>query len=145
MRSSPKIVVTDSKDVHSSVYVDTSAFGRVMLEEPDKKAIQRDLAKFDQSVASRLLRVELRRVGRRENALEEADRLLDSVLLIPLDEDVLAAAETISPTGVGTLDAIHLATAVRLVDAGELDALMTYDKRLAEGAREHGIAVLSPS
>jgi len=116
-----------------------------MLEEPDKKAIQRDLAKFDQSVASRLLRVELRRVGRREDALEEADRILDDVMLIPIDEGILAAAEAISPTIVGTLDAIHLATAVRLADDGELDALMTYDKQLATGAREHGITVLSPS
>ncbi len=116
-----------------------------MLEEPDKKAIQRDLAGFDQSVASRLLRVELRRVGKREDALAEADLILDDVLLIPIDESVLAAAETISPTSVGTLDAIHLATAVRLVKAGELDALITYDKRLANGAREHGITVLSPS
>ena len=87
----------------------------------------------------------MRRVGRREDALTEADLLLDDVLLIPLDEHVLAAAESISPTTVGTLDAIHLATAVRLFKAGDLDALMTYDKRLAEGAREHGIPVLSPS
>jgi uncharacterized protein len=137
--------VTDSEDARSSVYVDTSVFGRVMLEEPDKKAIQRNLATFDRSVASRLLRVELRRVGRREDALEAADRILDSVLLIPLDEDVLAIAETIAPTTVGTLDAIHLATAVRLAKAGELDALMTYDKRLADGARAHGLTVLSPS
>jgi uncharacterized protein len=116
-----------------------------MLEEPDKKAVQRDLAKFDRSVASRLLRVELRRVGKREDALEEADLILDGVLLIPLDETILATAETISPTTVGTLDAIHLATAVRLAEAGDLDAVMTYDKHLAEGARKHGIAVLSPS
>ena len=68
------------------MYVDTSVFGRVILEEPDKTAIKRDLAKFDQRVASRLLRIELRRVGSREDALEEADRILESVLLIPLDE-----------------------------------------------------------
>jgi uncharacterized protein len=135
----------DAEDAQSSVYVDTSVFGRVMLEEPDRKAIRRDLAKFDQSVASRLLRVELRRVARREDVVEAADRILDDVLLIPMDEAVLAAAETIAPTTVGTLDAIHLATAVRLSKAGELDALMTYDKRLADGAREHGIMVLSPS
>jgi predicted nucleic acid-binding protein len=136
--------VTESKDERSTVYVDTSALVRVMLEEPDKRAIQRDLARFDQSVASRLLRIELRRVGRRENALEEADLLLDGVLLIPLDERVLSAAESIAPTTVGTLDAIHLATAVQLAEAGELDALMTYDKRLAYGARAHGLEVLSP-
>jgi uncharacterized protein len=137
--------VTDSKDARSSVYVDTSVFGRVMLEEPDKKAIQRDLAQFVWSVASHLLRVELRRVARREDALTEADRILDDVVLIPMDEAVLKAAETISPATVGTLDAIHLATAVRLHKAGELDTLMTYDKRLADGAREHGLTVLSPS
>jgi hypothetical protein len=34
---------------------------------------------------------------------------------------------------------------VRLSEAGELGALMTYDKRLAAGAREHGIEALSPS
>jgi predicted nucleic acid-binding protein len=136
--------VTGSKK-RSTVYVDTSVFGRVILEEPDKAAIKRELATFDRSVASRLLRVELRRLGGRESVLEEADRILDSVQLIPMDETVLAAAETISPTTVGTLDAIHLATAVRLAKAGELDAIMTYDKRLADGASKHGITVLSPS
>ncbi len=139
------MIDSEHKDTRSSVYVDTSALVRVVLEEPDKKAIERDLSKFDQSVASRLLRVELRRVGRRENALEAADQILDGVLLIPIDESVLAAAETIAPTRVATLDAIHLATAVRLAEAGELDALMTYDKQLANGAREHGITVLAPS
>ncbi|HXB63782.1 MAG TPA: hypothetical protein VNV42_02790 [Solirubrobacteraceae bacterium] len=62
-----------------------------------------------------------------------------------IDETILAAAETIAPSVVRTLDAIHLATAIRLVGAGQLDALMTYDKQLADGAREHGIMVLSPS
>lgn len=53
--------------------------------------------------------------------------------------------EALSPATVGTLDAIHLATAVRLAEADKLDALMTYDKRLATATREHGIKVLSPS
>lgn len=134
-----------AESAQSSVYVDTSVFGRVMLEEPDKQAIERDLAGFDQTVASRLLTVELRRVGRREDSLKAANTILNGVQLIPLDESVLTAAETISPTNVGTLDAIHLATAVRLAKDGELNALMTYDKRLADGAREHSIEVLSPS
>jgi predicted nucleic acid-binding protein len=137
--------VTDSETRPSSVYVDTSVFGRVLLDEPDRDAIRRDLAKFDRRVASHLLRVELRRLARREDALEQANRVLDDVQLIPMDDGVLTSAETISPTKVGTLDAIHLATALRLAKAGKLDALMTYDKRLAEGAREHDIAVLSPS
>jgi uncharacterized protein with PIN domain len=59
-----------------TVYVDTSALGRVLLDEPDKQAIQRDLAKFGQHVASRLLRVELRRVGLRRGLLDRASALI---------------------------------------------------------------------
>jgi predicted nucleic acid-binding protein len=130
--------------VHT-VYVDTSALGRVLLEEPDKLTIKNALDTFDRVTASHLLRVELRRVGLRRGLLDRAHILLADISLIPTDDQILTTAETLTPPAVGTLDAIHLATAVRLSEAGELDALMTYDKQLAEGAREHGIRVLSPS
>jgi uncharacterized protein len=128
----------------STVYVDTSALGRVLLEEPDKPTIENALDTFDRVIASDLLRVELRRVGLRRGLLDRASALLSDVPLIPMDDQILAAAGTLMPPVVGTLDAIHLATAIRLSKADELDALMTYDKQLAAGAREHGIAVLSP-
>jgi uncharacterized protein len=128
-----------------SVFLDTSALGRVLLEESDTSTINEALAAFDQVTASRLLRVELRRVGLRRGLLDRADALLKDISLIPIDDHVLSAAETLTPSIVGTLDAIHLATAVRLAEDGRLDALMTYDKRLADGAREHGLTVLSPS
>jgi len=80
----------------------------------------------------------------RANRLDAVTELLAEVALISLDDTILTASETVIPTNVGTLDAIHLATATRLAKAGDVDAIMTYDKRLAEGAREHGITVLSP-
>ncbi len=128
----------------STVYLDTSVLGRVLLDEPDTLAIRRELGGFDRHVSSRLLSVELHRLGLREEMLDHVDGLLSGKALIPVDEEILAAAETLMPSTVATLDAIHLATAVRLADEGKLDALMTYDKRLADGAREHGLAVLSP-
>lgn len=128
-----------------TVYLDTSVLGRVLLDEPDTPAIQRDLANFSRRVASRLLRVELRRLGLRRELLERADMLIADVSLVPIDDRILEETETITPSAVGTLDAIHIATAVRLSQDGELDALMTYDKQLADGARAHGIEVLSPS
>jgi uncharacterized protein len=125
--------------------MDTSALVRMLLDEPDALAVERDLNAFDRRVASRLLQVELRRVGLREDCRHDADALLTDVSLIDMDEEILAAAEIIAPTTVATLDAIHLATAARLSDEGKLDAMMTYDKRLADGARQHGLTVLSPS
>jgi uncharacterized protein len=129
----------------AAVYVDTSAIGRVLLGEPDAPAVLRDLAGFDQHIASRLLRIELRRLALREDALEAADRLLDGVALIPLDDAILAASETLAPATVATLDAIHLATALRLATAGVLDTVMTYDRRLADRAAHHGLQVLAPA
>jgi uncharacterized protein len=129
----------------AAVYVDTSAVGRVLLGEPDAPAVLRDLAGFDQHVASRLLRIELRRLALREDALEAADRLLDGLALIPLDDAILASSETLAPATVATLDAIHLATAVRLAAAGVLDTVMTYDRRLADGAAHHGLQVVAPA
>ncbi len=127
------------------VYVDTSALGRVLLAEPDGPAVLRELRQYERRVASRLLRIELRRLALRTGRLPDADPLLASVALVPLDAELLAAAETLPPSNVATLDAIHLATAVRLAEAGLLDAVMTYDLRLAEGARTHGLAVLTPA
>jgi predicted nucleic acid-binding protein len=126
------------------VYLDTSALGRVLLGEPDAPAILRDVAAFEQRVASRLLRIELCRLALRENVLGDAEQLLTGVALLPIDDSILATAETLPPPTVATLDAIHLATALRLADAGRLNGLMTYDERLADGAREHGVPVLAP-
>jgi len=126
------------------IYLDTSALGRVLLGEPDAPAVLRDIGAFEQRVSSRLMRVELRRLALRQGRLADADRLLAGIALIPVDEDLLAAAETVPPTTVGTLDAIHLATALRLSHSGRLDAVMTYDSRLADGAQRHDLPVLAP-
>jgi uncharacterized protein len=128
----------------AGVYVDTSALGRVLLGEPDAAAVIRGLREFDQHTASRLLRLELRRLALREGVLEDADQLLSGVALLPLDEAVLDAAETVQPGSVGALDAIHLVTALRLADDELIDTVMTYDSRLADGAREHGLSVIAP-
>jgi uncharacterized protein len=129
----------------SALYLDTSVLGRVLLNEPDTPAIRSELDRFDLHISSRLLSIELHRLGLREDMPDDVEDLLAGKILIPLDDEILTAAETIDPSVVRTLDAIHLTTAVRLAEAGQLDALMTYDKQLAFGAREHGITVLSPS
>jgi uncharacterized protein len=131
--------------------------GRVLLNEPDRPAIERALEGVEEVVSSRLLWVELRRLaGRMEDladgsgdppqVLPVAEEILSGVTAIPLEERyILAEAASIHPMSVATLDAIHLTTAVWLAEEDVLDTVMTYDKKLAEGAREHGLSVLAPS
>lgn len=126
-------------------YLDTSALVRVLLREPGWREVLLALARFEQRTSSRLLRLELLRVGVRTGRETAADRLLDGVALVPLDEVILRQAERIAPATVASLDAIHLATAVRLAAAGVLDTVMTYDRRLADGAAHHGLQVVAPA
>ena len=129
----------------AGVYLDTSALGRVLLGEPDAAAVIRSLRDFDRHIASRLLRIELRRLALRHGLLDHADQLLSGVALLPVDEAVLDAAETIQPASVAALDAIHLVTALRLARDALIDAVMTYDARLAEGVQAHGLSVIAPA
>ncbi|MDX6602845.1 MAG: uncharacterized protein QOF13_2047 [Solirubrobacterales bacterium] len=71
-------------------------------------------------------------------------KMLKPIAAIPMEEPLLAGAEMLPPASVAALDAIHLATAVHLADVSSLDMIITYDHRLAEGAREHVLKVLAP-
>lgn len=130
----------------AGVYLDTSALGRVVLDEPDAAAIGVALDGFEAVVSSRLLGIELHRLGLRAGiAREEVETWLAAVALVPIDDAIVAAAEAVPPASVATLDAIHLATALQLAAEGHVASVMTFDARLAEGAREHGLKTIAPS
>ena len=74
---------------------------------------------------------------------ESVFRLLDAMEIIEPTRSVLSRAAQPLPTTLGTLDAIHLATALEL--ESELEALVTYDKRLAQAAQAAGLTVESPA
>lgn len=129
----------------AGVYLDTSALGRVVLGEPDGMAVGDALGAFDVVISSRLLRIELHRLGMRADlARDEIEAWLAGMALVPMDDAILSLAEAVSPVSVATLDAIHLATAVRLAGDGHVESIMTFDHRLADGAREHGLDVAAP-
>jgi uncharacterized protein len=74
-------------------------------------------------------------------ALEQASAVLESLALRPLDRPVLVAAGAIAEPLLRALDAIHVATAV---DAGSIDAFVTYDERQAAAARLAGLRTIAP-
>jgi predicted nucleic acid-binding protein len=71
---------------------------------------------------------------------EETFRLLESCMLIHVGEAVLRVAIELASSAVRTLDAIHLASALRI----EADELLAYDHRLAAAAAANGLPVVSP-
>jgi len=94
-------------------------------------------------VCSVLGQLEVIRAVRRAGVDERAaDRALERVTLQRIDLGVLEGASVLDPPQLGSLDAIHLATA--LLFAPELDALVTYDRQLGRAAAAAGLRVEGP-
>ena len=93
--------------------------------------------------SSTLLAVEAHRAGLRlgVTAAAVASRLAVVTFVVP-SESTFEVARSIGPADLRTLDALHLAAATEL--GGDLDALITYDHRLAAACESLGIEVLAP-
>ena len=69
--------------------------------------------------------------------------LIASLELVEVDAVVLDRAAQPMPTEMGTLDAIHLATALLWKEMTGVDLVMaTHDVALGLGAQAHGLAVV---
>lgn len=125
-------------------YVDTSAYVKLVLGEPEADALRGQLAHFGGAVSSALLRIEAVRACARygEPYAAAARDGLDRVALLPVTDDLLDAGAGLRPAGLRSLDALHLATALSL--GGDLGALIAYDARLGEAAADAGVPVLAP-
>ncbi len=71
--------------------------------------------------------------------------LLDLIVRVEIDSRIRILAQTVTPPAVRTLDAIHLATGLRLRDQQRLTSFVTYDKRLGEAASAAGLTVDMPT
>jgi predicted nucleic acid-binding protein len=119
---------------------------KLVIEEPESDALETHLADHPAVlVTSRLATVEVARAAEladpSEETREEVERLLRSCTLVAVSAQVLGASRRLTSATVRTLDAIHLATALRV----EVDALLAYDHRLQAAARAQGLTVLAPS
>jgi len=125
-------------------YLDTSAYVKLPLEEAGHEGLRSELSRWDGYVSSMLLGVEAIRACARygPDYAGDARAWLAGISLLPLDDAVLDVASSLPPSGVRTLDALHLATALTIQD--EIGAFFTYDQRLGDAAADHGFAVVPP-
>jgi predicted nucleic acid-binding protein len=96
-------------------------------------------------VSSDLARTELLRAVRRvaPDRVIQTRAVLDAVILMTMGTDVFDAAGLLDPAVMRSLDALHLACALDLGD--DLEAIVTYDDRLAAAAHALGVATVTPS
>ena len=133
------------------VYVDSSVVLRRLLLQPGRIE---SWASWEAAVTSQLTAVESRRSLDRlrvRGKLADPDmarlrKVLDATLeqfdVIPVGAAVLERAASPFPTALGTLDAIHLASALLWIDEKrEPLTLLTHDEELAIAAEASGFAV----
>lgn len=126
-------------------YIDTSALVKLVVQEAETGALRSWIsAEQPDLVSSDLARTELMRAVRRVAVASApgARAVLDSIALIVLSTATFETAGHLDPTLLRSLDALHLAAALELGD--DLAAMITYDDRMAEAARGHGIPVIAP-
>ena len=129
----------------SALYLDSSAFVKLAVEEPETAALRGFLAsQGDRRVSSALLRTEALRAVRHlgAEALATVREGLRRVDLIGIDDRILDTAGTLEPRVLRTLNSIHVATAMAVGD--DLEAIVTYDERMIEAARLLGLSTATP-
>jgi len=133
-----------------NVYVDSSVLIRLLFGQPNAFA---RWPQVTQAISSELVRVEcLRTIDRTAIRGQLTDEtvaqyrsaaldLFDRLTLVPISSVILGRAAEPFPTSLGTLDAIHLATALQA--SPEFDPLLvaTHDGELAMAARSVGLEV----
>lgn len=133
-------------------YVDSSVLLRVVLSQSDRL---REWSAIQQGVTSAITEVEcLRTLDRRfqQGLLDTVDladrrglvlRLLERMDRVDVSPAILRRAADPFPTPLGTLDAIHLATAILWREGrAQAPVLVTHDGQLATAARAVGLATL---
>lgn len=133
-------------------YVDSSVLLRVAFGQSNAL---REWSQIDRGISSTLIATEsLRTLDRvrlraKLSDIEIARRrstilaLIDSLELVEVDSTVLDRAAQPMPTEIGTLDSIHLTSALLWKEATGSDPLMaTHDTALGLAAQAHGLRVL---
>ena len=121
-----------------------SALVKLVIDEPESTALVAHVGDDAALVTSRLSLVEVSCATAIANpsaaVRSETERLLTSCVLVDVNDALLRRAATLASPAIRTLDAIHLATALRV----EADQLVAYDRRLLSAAAEQRLPVAHP-
>jgi predicted nucleic acid-binding protein len=126
------------------LYIETSAAAKLLVDEPASNRLAARLVRAlaqDDSLSSRLLETELRRLAIRVDLAQSAvTGLLQRIDLVEADRSLYQEAGLLPGRHLRSRDALHLAVALRVT----ADVMITYDRRQADAAEAAGLPVLAP-
>jgi predicted nucleic acid-binding protein len=129
------------------IYLDSAAIVKLAHAEAETPALRDWLDARAETgwMSSVLAEIESSRALARHapEAVVRLHPVLDLIELVELDAGIRILAQTVRPATVRSLDAIHLATALRI--RSQLSSFITYDKRLADAAQAAGLTVDMPA
>jgi predicted nucleic acid-binding protein len=124
-------------------YIDTSAAAKFLVEESESLALEQwELEPENIMVSSDLLVTGLGRMSVRNPLItsEITAEVLNMINVEPITRNDFRFAGNLQGKHLRSLDALHLQMAFSL----GADAIVTYDDRLADAAREAGLQVIQP-
>lgn len=123
------------------IYLDTSAAVKALIREAESTEVRTLFETGAELISSRLLAVELHAVAdRRGLHATDVRALVERVAIVALGDEVAQRAIDIR-SGLRTLDALHLATAVVLGPI--VTEFLSFDDDLNAAASAHGIPLHS--
>jgi predicted nucleic acid-binding protein len=125
------------------VYLDASVAVTAITDEPgsaETRSLLDGLTNEAHLVLSgRLLETEMRRTARRLGiSMTAVDSTLDALAVVEHERSDFRRAGTFQMRNLGSLDALHLATALRV----QADVMLTRDRSLAAACEAEGLALL---
>ena len=118
---------------------------KLVVSEGETRALVEYLADAELAVSEVAL-VEVPRAAHLKTGASEtiqhAEALLRRFFLIALDDDICVEAARARPAELRSLDAVHLASALRIRD--QIEGAVVYDSRLGLAARQAGLRVTAP-
>ncbi|ALJ19656.1 type II toxin-antitoxin system VapC family toxin [Microbacterium sp. No. 7] len=126
------------------IYLDSSAMVKLLRKEPETAALQAflDDAAARPAGTSSLAETEVRSAALRTGLSQaRVTRLLDQLEIVDVERSVFSEAGLLPGRALRSLDAIHIAVALR----EDSDAFVTYDERQAAAAAACGLRVVTPA
>ena len=126
----------------SVLYLDASAITKLLIAEPESEALL-SAVRGNTLISSRVVVVEVGKVVGRADPSVDPQPVLAHLAFVEMDADLALIAAGTGSAALHALDAIHVASALRI--GGEIAGFVTYDDRQAAAARSAGLTVVSPS